>query len=788
MNVIRWLILGAICLPLFECKQTNEATIVRETKINIGWKFTKDSVNSDFSGVAIDDSKWELVTLPHTPQIEPLVMNKQWQGIAWYRKHLDIEKNDTGKKIFLKFEGAMQVADVWVNGNHKITHFGGYLPFTIDISDIIKGGDNVIAVKLDNRENQEVPPGKPINTLDFYFYGGLYRDVDLIETDKLHINETYLSNRVAGGGIFVNTEKADSTSAVLSVKTEVKNEYKVEKAIKIRQTLLNKEGKEIVSKESEEITLASEKSEEITQNLDLTNPTLWSTVNPFLYTLKTEVLLSNQTVDVIETSVGIRKIELKNDGFYLNGKKFFIRGTNRHQEYPYIGYALSDEAQYRDAVKIKSAGFDFVRCSHYPQSEAFLNACDELGILVMDCIPGWQFMGDSVFRKNSLNDCRNLVRRDRNHPSIVFWEVSLNETDMDTAFMDEQNRILREEMPYQVYSAGWKDYPAYNLFIPARQHATPPDYWNNYKPGERPLFIAEYGDWEYYAQNAGFNQTEFKNLKEEERTSRQFRGDGEKRMIQQSLNYQEAINSNQKGKYLVGEANWLMFDYNRGYSPDIEASGISDIFRIPKFSYYFFQSQRRPVNLNLPGIQSGPMVHIASYWQQESPTAVKIFSNCEEVELYLNNRIITRQKADKDNYSTNLDYPPFTFNITKFEKGTLIAKGFIQGKEAASDTVRTPEEPNSIALSYDLSGKPLSKDGKDVVFVYAKLTDKNGTLCSINGTSISFSVEGGGKLIGDNPAKTEAGIATILVETAPGKVPLIKVTAKGFSSSELKIQ
>ena len=781
-------LLGIAIFSFFSCKRNpDDKSIRQEVNFNFEWKFCKDSLTDTLFKSDIDDEEWAPVLLPHTPNIEPLVVNDQWQGIAWYRKHFTIDRENRDKKFFIRFEGAMQVADVWINDTHKTTHYGGYLPFVVDITDEIQTGDNLVAVRLNNEENQQVPPGKPLSLLDFNTYGGLYRNVELIITDKLYITDPVLANRIAGGGLLISYDTVCDSKAVMNIRTHVRNEYLEDRDISVSQILVDANERAIASGETGSVQILPGADMELDVKIEITDPELWHPGHPYLYSLRTYLYgKDSKIVDMLENRIGIRKIDLQPDGFSINDEKFFINGTNRHQEYPYIGYALSDEAHYRDAVKIKNAGFDFVRLSHYPQSEAFLDACDELGLLVMNCIPGWQFMGDDTFRKNSLNDCRSLIRRDRNHPSVVFWEISLNETPMDEVFIIEANRILEEDLPDNSFSAGWIDHPVYDLYIPARQHARPPDYWNNYRLGERPVFIAEYGDWEYYAQNAGFNQISFLDLKPEERTSRQFRGDGEKRLLQQALNYQEAINSNRKGKSTIGHANWLMFDYNRGYADDIEASGISDIFRIPKFSYYLFKSQRPPVVLQIEGIESGPMVYIADYWQPGSSENVRIFSNCDEVALYVNGSLIERRKHDTDPVSTDMDFPPFTFSLHQNTTGTVKAIGYIDGDEVATHIVRTPLEPRAIELSFDVSGKPISKTGKDFVFVYAEIVDEHGTICPINGLAVEFFIEGNAIQIGGNPVASEAGIAAILLQTFPDSREIV-ITAKALNLQEGKL-
>jgi beta-galactosidase len=387
--------------------------------------------------------------------------------------------------------------------------------------------------------------------------------------------------------------------------------------------------------------------------------------------------------------------------------------------------------------------------------------------LVMNSLTGWQFFGNETFQKNAYQDIRDMARRDRNHPSIIFWEASLNETNMSEAFMKKAAKTLKEELPFNHnYSASWIDNENYDLFIPARQHAKAPDYWTKYNKNNRKIFIAEYGDWEYYAQNAGFNQSEFSNLKEEERTSRQLRAAGEKRLLQQAYNFQEASNSNRKGEHTIGEANWLMFDYNRGYSPDLESSGISDIFRIPKFAYYFYQSQRNANVVLNQKLISGPMVYIANFWTTESPLDITVYSNCDQVYLYLNDVLVGKEKPLVNSNNDKLEHAPFTFKMNEFKAGILRAEGFINGQKVATNSVQTPLIATKIELSYDTSSKEINPNFPDMVFVYAKIIDHNGTVVPTATNEVTFTLnQSNAELVGQNPIKAEAGIATIILKT-----------------------
>jgi beta-galactosidase len=766
----------------------------RNIGFNAHWKFKRceaaGNAAEGFQSPEFDDATWEPVDLPHTPKIEPLVVNDQWQGICWYRKHFDLDGIYKGRKIFIEFEAAMQVADVWVNGKHLSTHYGGYLPFTLDVTDdVLFDRANLIAVRLDNRDNPEVPPGKPLKELDFCMYGGLYRNVRMHITDRLHITDAVYAGQTAGGGVFAQCLDATPEHAQIRVLTHVANENPGAQTFTVVTTLTDEKDRPVAEPASDEVRFGGMESKPVVQTLDVARPKLWHPDSPGLYRLRSDVRRNGQVVDRVVTRIGIRRISFDREkGFRINGVKCDLRGTNRHQEYPYVGYALPNNAQYRDALKIKKAGFNLVRLSHYPHAPAFLDACDRLGILVMDAIPGWQYFGNDAFQRRSLQDCRDMIRRDRNHPSVVLWEVSLNESDMSDAFMEETHRIAHEEYPGdQCHTCGWRN-SVYDVFIPARQHAAAPAYWKTYE-GKRPLFIAEYGDWEYYAQNAGFNQPDYSNLSPEERNSRQLRGFGEKRLLQQAFNFQEALNDNLASP-AIGSANWLMFDYNRGYADDIEASGIMDIFRIPKFAYYFYKSQRQPDGFSDRLAESPPMCYVASDWAEHSDLHIRVFSNCERVKLSINGKDVASQNPDRDAFSSMLAHPPFTFRVDTFQAGELEAIGFIDGKKAASHKVMTPLMPNTVRLTTGCDDIKPTPGEKDVFFVYASILDKNGSIIPTASDSIWFKIAGPGRLIGDNPVKAEAGIATIVVETT-GEKGILKILSNKidlFEAAAVEVQ
>lgn len=720
------------------------------TLFNANWQFQKsDAVLSLQQAAELED--WQTVSLPHTANIEPRIVNNQWQGDAWYKKNITYNNAWDGKKVIVDFEGAMNEAQVWLNGELVATHRGGYLPFSVNLTGKLTAGDNELMVRLDNRDNPITGP-KPLEILDFNMFGGIYRNVWLRVENPTHISNAVAANKVASGGIFVTYPKVSKAEAFVKVQTHIYTPV-ANQDVLVQHKLTYKG--EQVALAQQIIADNTQPDHEDVQLITVAKPALWSPAEPNLYQLNTQVIVNGKVLDEENTQIGIREFTFKENQLYINGEKTFLRGVNRHQEYPYIGYALSDAAQYRDAEKIKAAGFDYVRLSHYPHSTAFMKAADELGLVLIDAILGWQFVSeDPAFQNHVVQTCRDMIRRDRNHASVLAWECSLNESWMEEPLIDRFHTAVHEEMPTTTtYSAGWQAY-GYDVYLQARQHRL-----QHYDTPTKPYVVSEYGDWEYYAMNAGLNQDAWGELKQADRSSRQLLSDGEKRLQQQAANITEAHDDNFNTPAFA-DGYWVMFDYNRGYADDLEASGIMSLERLPKFSYYFYQSQR-PANEQAGPLANGHMVYIASHWQAGSSLEFAVYSNADKVHVTLNGKQLSGERATKQ--YPNLRFAPFIFKADKFAAGELVAKAFANGKQVATHKVVTPTKPASIALSLEKSSKPVQVGVSDTVFVYAKVLDTNGNNSRVNNFPVSIHLEGDAQLLSPAIANTEDGIAAALI-------------------------
>src|SRR5664280_1480173 len=348
---------------------------------------------------SFNDSSWTSVGLPHTTKFVSPENPTAYLGVSWYRKHFTVSNAYVGRKVFIEFGAAMQAASVYINGTLAVQHNGGYTPFTLDATALVNygGADNVIAVRLDSTPSSNFAPGN--SAPDFRYHGGLYRDVKVHVTDPLHVTDAVYANKVAGGGIFVTYPTVSSGSATVEVKTDVLNENGTAQSATVISTLADVNSNIVVSV-TNTVSIPAGTDNTFDQTLVVNSPNLWHPYNPYLYTLHTVVQEGATAVDYLRTQVGIRTIKwTHNNGLLINGVQFIARGANLHQDIYGEGNAMPDRTVYYDVKRLKDAGFDFVRCSHYPHNMVFYDACDQLGVLVMNCVPGWQYYNDtSTFR------------------------------------------------------------------------------------------------------------------------------------------------------------------------------------------------------------------------------------------------------------------------------------------------------------------------------------------------------------------------------------------------------
>ncbi len=742
----------------------------------------------------LSDKRWKKITIPHIAFPEPLVIVKPREGMAYYKKDFHIPQNQKGKIISIEFEAVMQLTNLWVNGQFMGQFTGGYLPFEVDITNQINyDGENTVLLEVNNRPHPLVPPGKPVEKLDFIYYSGIYRDVWMHFKNPTHITNPITANKVAGGGIFVSYPKVSPREAIVEIQTHIQNIGMVDQPFVLLQQLRNKAGKIIAQTKTDLSRLSSKSDKHFTQQLTVKEPQLWHPDHPNLYQLHSIILNGKTILDERTTRIGIRSFEIsKEKGLLINGEQYRVTGTNRHQNYPYIGNALPDNANYRDAWLIRNAGMTGVRSGHYPQDKSFMDAADELGLLIINCIPGWQFFNKNPkFEENVMRDIRNMIRRDRNHPSVLLWEVSLNETYPSADFRCRQAAVAREE--WQGRSGFYTSGDTYHV---TACWDVPYDDWNG-NPGKRDntsmphnaYLIREYGDYEFGGGSS---------------TTRKLRGDGQEALLQQAWNLQWSHNKNLRDPRCIGNLNWAFFDGLAGLMVGIEAWGVADIFRIPKFSYHFFKSQQKTdKNKTLP-FTTGAYITIANYWtEQPKDNKVIVYSNGDEVALYLNDRLITRQKPDsgpETDYGTELHrggkpfdggnanrlaHPPFTFHNIRFAPGTLKAVAYQNGKELASTSVSTPDKAASIQLEIAEAGKPLTKGTDDLVFVYAAIKNAKGNPVSSASLPVSLKIMGDAEIIGTASIKAEAGIASFLIRIPKDSKKLsLKAEAAGLMPAQ----
>lgn len=772
--------------------------------MNPAWRFHKGAMEGAETK-EFNDKDWTVVSLPDGIEYLPTEASGciNYQGEVWYRKHFTPDAALKGKKLFLHFEAIMGKSKVFVNGKLLTEHFGGYLPVIVDVTDVLDwNGDNVIAVWADNSDDPSYPPGKAQDVLDYTYFGGIYRDCWLIAHNNVFITDPNYENEVAGGGLFVAFGKVSDALAEVQLKIHVRNATKNPFSGRVEYMLLQPDGTE-VARLSDKIQVKAGRATTVSDRMPVKQPMLWTPSTPTLYNLLVRVLdKEGNVIDGYRRRIGIRSIEFKGkDGFYLNGRPYGkpLIGANRHQDFAVVGNAVANSIHWRDAKKLKDVGMEIIRNAHCPQDPAFMDACDELGLFVIVNTPGWQFWNDAPeFAQRVYSDIRNVVRRDRNHPSVWLWEPILNETWYPADFAKNTRDIVDAEYPYPYCYSGSDS--------EARGHENFPVYFAH--PANMQDASKEIDPTKtYFTREWGDNVDDWSSHNSPSRVARNW---GEQPMRVQAQHYacpyypvtSYDVLYKQSPQH-VGGCLWHSFDHQRGYHPDPFYGGLMDVFRQPKYSYYMFMAQR-PAVKNDRNAGSGPMVYIAHEMTPFSGKDVTVYSNCDEVRLTFNKGGKT-YTYKKDKNRPGMPSPVITFpdvydfmvdkafsRTQKQDDVYLLAEGLIDGKVVATHKVVPARRPEKILLWMDNEGTDLKADGFDFVTVVAAVADKNGNIKRLNNYNIRFSIEGEGRLLGGpgvlaNPVPVKWGTAPVLVQSTlkPGK---IRITASVlFEGSQMPI-
>lgn len=727
---------------------------------NNDWLFVPEDADGN-----TPDNVFERVTLPHTNTVLPHhnFDNLEYQFVSTYRKRFTLPQARDGRRVYLDFDGAMIAAEVFVNGRKVGENEGGYTPFSFDITDVVnESGENLLTVRLDSTERPDIPPYAGV--VDYLTFGGIYRDVWLRYEEQCHITN-----------IFVRTKDVLTDKPKLEADITVKNYGSFEQTVTI---LWGFTGGHYPASGGGDVqagtTVPAGGESTITVDYMWENGSvqLWTLDKPVLYGLHAKAQYGEKHApygDYVQTKFGFREAVFKEDGFYLNGEKVMLRGLNRHQTYPYIGAAAPARLQRKDADIVKyELGCNIVRTSHYPQSPHFLNRCDEIGLLVFEEIPGWQSIGDADWQGISLRDVEAMIVRDRNHPSIVLWGVRINESWDNEAFYTATNALAHKLDPTR--QTGGVRFFQNSQFL--EDVFTFNDFSNSVQdPENTPHMITEFNGHMFSTKS--FDQ--------------------EERQVEHAIRHARVQDKAAGHEKVTGAIGWCAFDYNThrefGSGDRMCYHGVSDIFRLPKFAAYFYESQLSP--------SVRPVIRAATFWTMGDRSGgnvdpLVVFSNCDEIEVYTGDELYKRFQPDRETYP-HLPHPPFVVKGLQLLWGghqfeDLRVVGFINGEAVAEQQIRADGLPNMLVLLPD--DTELNADGADMTRLVFKITDKYGNRLPYATQTVTFEIEGPGELIGENPfalvggqaalyvkARHEAGTVTVRARTArlPEAVATIQI-------------
>ena len=725
----------------------------RQIRLEHFWRFEKGEI-ADANGAGFDDSSWRIVSVPHDWTIEDRSReNGAFEasalggcdvgytigGTGWYRKRFNLDANDVGRKVHLEFGGVYMNSDVWVNGSYVGGRPYGYSTFWFDITPyIIFGGENVVAVEVKNE-------GKNSR---WYSGSGIFRPVTLTVMETVHVEHW---------GVYITTPVVSASSADVRIRTEVKNESGASETVTLQSTILDSNGVTVAT-DSKVFSISSGSSHEFDQTIAVSDPELWSPDSPALYTMSQDVVVGGEVVDHVETTFGIRSISFDaTNGFLLNGESVLLQGSCMHHDNYMLGSAAPDRAEERRVELTKAAGYNTIRTAHNPPSQAFLEACDRLGVLVIDeSFDMWNnYKWDHVddyskyFASWWQADLDSMVLRDRNHASIIMWSIGNEIPEQGTTLGTETSDML----------------------------AT---YVRSLDP-TRPVTLAANGSGssydEYFAtlDVVGYNYQLGAYTSEHTRVPDRVMF-GAESFAKDAFAYWKAV---EDYPYVIGDFVWTGFDYLgeasigwTGYAPnwstigpypwhlaycgDIDACG----YKRPA-AYYrdvLWKTGENKVSafvespfLSLPDQSPSwnlywvyPDIHPSWTWPGYEGTNldVVVYSACEEVELFLNGQKVGNTK------STSVDTQYKATWKVAYEPGELKAVGYISDVNVAEWVLNTAGEPAEIRISADKS--TITADGSSLCYVTVELFDSAGNIVydANEDRVISFDIEGPGKLAG----------------------------------------
>lgn len=728
-----------------------------------GGKFKEVALTPEF-----DDRGFASVTLPHS--VTPLSWSN-WDPTAWedvwiYRRHFSVPGEWRNLRLFLHFDRVMTGAAPVVNGHNLEQHLGGFLPFEREITGLTSEGDNMLCVQVDSRWLDVPPSGSPRGPLavDYLLPGGITGNVELRAVPQIFLHEVFAKPV----DVLDANRRVDIKCSINSAEQQLPANVRI-------KAQLSKDGR-LIGSESHDARV-----EKTYQDVDLTlnklrNVLLWDIDHPHLYDLDVTLYLDEKPLHRYATRIGFREIRFELDGFYLNGRRVQLFGLNRHELYPYVGFAAPDRLLRRDAEILRHQfNCNAVRCSHYPQSAPFLDACDELGLLVWEELPGWQYIGDEAWQEIAIHDVEMMIRRDRNRPSIMIWGVRINES-ANSPELYRRTRALAKSLDDSRPASGtmtptsrknWQTEWSEDVFAFDDYHSDSDGSVGILDPVDGfPYMIAETVGQYNYGERKGFNM--------------KYRRAGDiGEQMEQALYHAQAHSRTGNHKRIAGAIAWCAFDYAslmNAYNA-VKCPGIADVFRIPKLGASFYLAQIDP------SVRS--VIEPNFYWDfgPQTPLGpgehVAIFSNCERLEVFIDGKLRTTAHADHAEFP-ELKYPPFFVDL-KLDGSIhpeLRIDGYVNSRRVLSRSFSSDRSADRLWLHAE--DEELIADGSDATRLRFAAVDKFGALRPFAAGGVLLHLSGPGLIVGDNPFVLEdnGGAGAVYVRTLSGRAGRIRVEAQ----------